>query len=222
MDDYVVYEHKCPNGKRYIGITSQIPNRRFQNGNGYRSNLHFYRAIQKYGWDNIEHQILCKGLDLETAGILEKFYIQKYKSNNSLYGYNNSEGGECGSDGSGKKIYLYTKNWNYVKTFNSIKHCASFFDVGIKYIYEKASKDYVIDNKYIISLKPPKYNSLLRNKYIILYDNKKDFVDLFQTINEAALKIGCSKSTIKRNIYGDCNTINIIKENDYARMLLYA
>ena len=28
------------------------------NGYKYKDNNHFYRAIQKYGWDNIEHQVI--------------------------------------------------------------------------------------------------------------------------------------------------------------------
>ena len=44
---YCVYKHTCPNGKVYIGVTSQNPLRSWNNGNGYRGNEHFYRAIVK-------------------------------------------------------------------------------------------------------------------------------------------------------------------------------
>lgn len=48
---YIVYQHQnLINGKRYFGITSQNPERRWgKNGNGYKSTPHFYSAIQKYG-----------------------------------------------------------------------------------------------------------------------------------------------------------------------------
>lgn len=52
--------HISPSNKRYIGITSQKPEIRWANGKGYSYNKHFYRAIQKYGWDNFEHRILCQ------------------------------------------------------------------------------------------------------------------------------------------------------------------
>ena len=60
MDNYKVYVHVNKiNGKLYIGLTkSKNPNRRWENGNGYRNNILFNRAIQKYGWDSFEHIVL--------------------------------------------------------------------------------------------------------------------------------------------------------------------
>ena len=34
-DAYIVYMHTTPSGKRYIGITAQTVERRWQNGFGY-------------------------------------------------------------------------------------------------------------------------------------------------------------------------------------------
>ena len=64
MNNYTIYMHKNKiNGKVYIGITSQIPTQRWGvNGKNYRSSPHFYSAIQKYGWDNFEHNILLESL----------------------------------------------------------------------------------------------------------------------------------------------------------------
>ena len=57
---YTVYQHKNKiNGKIYIGITSKDPEKRWgHNGYNYKSSSYFYSAIQKYGWDNFEHNIL--------------------------------------------------------------------------------------------------------------------------------------------------------------------
>lgn len=93
---YCVYKHTNKiNGKVYIGQTCQNnPNRRWRNGDGYKCSPLFYNAIQKYGWDNFEHEILENNLSLEQANILEAEFIKKYKSNNSLYGYNITPGGQ--------------------------------------------------------------------------------------------------------------------------------
>ena len=51
-NNYTVYMHISPSNKRYIGITSKSVNKRWNNGLGYIKNDHFWRAIQKYGWNN--------------------------------------------------------------------------------------------------------------------------------------------------------------------------
>lgn len=63
-------------------------------GNGYINCIHFYNAIQKYGWDNFEHIVLIENLSLEMANIIEDELIKKYNTMNSLYGYNMVSGGK--------------------------------------------------------------------------------------------------------------------------------
>ena len=89
---YVLYRHTSPSGKMYIGITSTTPERRWRNGAGYKGCPAFYNAINKYGWENIEHEVLLTDLDRETAEKREREYISKY---NTLvpYGYNLETGG---------------------------------------------------------------------------------------------------------------------------------
>lgn len=97
---YTVYRHTTPSGKVYIGITKQKPEHRWQNGNGYKRNEHFYRAIQKYGWENIKHEIICQApLSAVQAGAIEKYFIHLFDSTNPDKGYNHSIGGECGTLG---------------------------------------------------------------------------------------------------------------------------
>ena len=62
MDNYTVYMHISPSGKKYIGITGQSIERRWGNGTGYKNCISFNRAIEKYGWNNIKHIILYSGL----------------------------------------------------------------------------------------------------------------------------------------------------------------
>lgn len=92
---FCVYRHTCPNGKVYIGITSQNPLRRWNNGNGYQRNPHFWRAIVAYGWNNIRHEILFSDLSKREAEQLEIKLIAEHDSTNSKKGYNISTGGGC-------------------------------------------------------------------------------------------------------------------------------
>lgn len=99
---YFVYMHTSPNNKRYVGITSYTnPKRRWKGGYGYHKNDYFYRAIQKYGWDNFKHEILASGLSKEDACKMEIELIEKYKTRHPEFGYNYSKGGET-SEGCGK------------------------------------------------------------------------------------------------------------------------
>ena len=83
--NWVVYAHKNKiNKKIYIGITGQKPERRWRNGQGYKTSTYFYNAIQKYGWDNFEHIILQFNLTQQEAEEKEKYYIQKYNTLNDI------------------------------------------------------------------------------------------------------------------------------------------
>lgn len=118
---YTVYMHICPNGKKYIGITQRNPKIRWNKGLGYYSNKHFYNAIKKYKWENIEHKILYKNLTKEEAEQKEIKLIAYYKSNQQNYGYNIENGGNHKgkhSDLVKKKIseaQLGEKNHNFNK-----------------------------------------------------------------------------------------------------------
>lgn len=95
MNNYTVYMHISPSGKRYIGITcKKKPEYRWNDGKGYKGNEHFYRAIKKYGWDNFQHIIIAKGLSEDEAKWLEIELIREWDTTNRSKGYNITKGGE--------------------------------------------------------------------------------------------------------------------------------
>lgn len=92
---YYVYKHTFPNNKVYIGITRQEPEKRWKNGLGYNAHQPIMkRAIKKYGWQNIKHEILFENLTKEQACKKEIELITLYDSTNKQKGYNVSQGGE--------------------------------------------------------------------------------------------------------------------------------
>lgn len=104
---WCVYKHTNKvNGKVYIGQTCRKPEKRWRNGEGYKDCTYFYLAIQKYGWDEFEHEIISDGLTLEEANQLEKDLIAKHKSNNKIYGYNLRSGGSDGKLSEETKIKI--------------------------------------------------------------------------------------------------------------------
>lgn len=98
QNNYYIYKHTAPNGKVYIGQTCQKPETRYgKNGYRYKNCTLFYKAIQKYGWDNFKHEILFDGLNAEEANDMEISLISQYRSNESDFGYNLQNGGHNGS-----------------------------------------------------------------------------------------------------------------------------
>ena len=96
---YFFYVHiNKINGKVYVGETKQNPpSKRWKNGKNYKSNKHFTRSIEKFGWDNFEH-IILEECDCTTQEMKEKeqYWIEYYDSRNPLKGYNIAPGGYSG------------------------------------------------------------------------------------------------------------------------------
>ena len=92
---YCIYIHKNKiNNKVYIGQTCQEPEKRWgAQGSNYKKNPYFWSAIQKYGWENFEHNILERNLSLEEANEREQYWIKYYNSTNRNKGYNSQSGG---------------------------------------------------------------------------------------------------------------------------------
>lgn len=121
---WTLYRHTSPSGKVYIGITSKPVTYRWQNGKGYKLCKLFYRAIQKYGWDNIEHEVLFEGLSKQKAEQLEIAIIKHYKG--LQLSYNITDGGEgmLGHHHSAESIQkiknshigrIYTGGWKWTE-----------------------------------------------------------------------------------------------------------
>ena len=93
-NNYTLYLHECPNGKRYYGITKLKPKQRWcSNGNGYKGQYFYKEAIKKFGWNNIKHIIIYNDLSEDEAKQLEQYFIQWYDTTNKKYGYNRNTGG---------------------------------------------------------------------------------------------------------------------------------
>ncbi len=180
MDNqWKVYYHLFPNGKYYIGITSEprVENR-WQNGAGYLTQP-VYEAIKKYGWTNIEHGLIASDLTFEEANNFEALLIKKL---NTILpnGYNATYGGEG-------TTYYSDADFDYIKrkylegyTKNQIKNMSKY---GLWII-----------NKVIDNLDINTQSSEYHHKRLLKYNN----IDVKQIIND--FKSGLTYEEIsKRN-----------------------
>lgn len=94
---YTLYRHvnKIDN-HIYVGICHGDPHMRWgRNGKKYVGCPHFWSAIQKYGWDSFDHEVMLVGLTRQEAMAKEIEFIAYYKSNDREHGYNIDSGGLC-------------------------------------------------------------------------------------------------------------------------------
>lgn len=157
---FCVYKHTTPNGKCYIGITGQNPLKRWQNGNGYKGQV-FYYAIEKYGWDNICHEIISQNLSETEAKKMEIDLIAKYKSNNPEFGYNISSGGNGTHhykdeyvDENNLKHYVrpvcqYDINFNFISEYPSIAIAGEKTNTNIYALSNACNGRLLTSNNYI-------------------------------------------------------------------------
>lgn len=92
---YYLYLHTFPNNKYYVGITRQDVNNRWKkDGKGYKTQKVMWKAIQKYGWNNIKHEIIFESINKKEIEQKERYYITEvYHSNDKKFGYNIESGG---------------------------------------------------------------------------------------------------------------------------------
>lgn len=77
-----------------LGQQDKSLKKRWRGGGGYRNQKAMYEAILKYGWDNIKHIVLISNLKEDMAMEVEKALIEKYSTQDTLYGYNTKNGGQ--------------------------------------------------------------------------------------------------------------------------------
>lgn len=153
LSNYIVYKHTNKiNKKVYIGITSQTPENRWKNGNGYTS-MYFERAIKKYGWDGFEHEIICENLSKKDACNIERILIKSFRSYDPNYGYNKTLGGDGGgmfnkhhSEEAKRKISEARKRDGFTEEHK--KHISESKS-GVKHHLAKPVYQYTKDGKFV-------------------------------------------------------------------------
>jgi len=99
MSFYIYLIHDIINNKVYVG-KAKNPHKRWNkhikiaNGNREKEKFYIHRAISKYGVDNFIFSIIQTLYNENEANMAETYWIKFYQSNNTHYGYNQTEGGE--------------------------------------------------------------------------------------------------------------------------------
>ena len=198
------------NNKVYIGITQQCLNIRWQQHkcNSNKKSYHLYNAIKKYGFSNFNIEVIFEASTKEEMFEKEIYFINLYKSNESLYGYNNSSGGESSRKGCKLTLQQRKKISEYQKT-------------RIRNPLSKETKEKIgLKNKGLIRSDELKEKwSIYRkgkpakNKRKIILNKK----NIFNSLTEASMETGISINSISNNLKGLSNLTKIGKWEYYQQ-----
>lgn len=205
-NNWILYKHTCPDSKVYIGITSNLQKRWSSYGRQYAHCINFFTAICRYGWDNIEHEILKEGLTREEAGELEKLYIKELRACEPKYGYNMTMGGFGCKKGVWRKINQYDINGNYIASFNSMADASRKLNID-RHSINKVVKKYsgrTTAGGYIFRYEGDSLDLHLLEvenvncKKVYQLNDFKEIVCKYESIKDAASSIGVNHSSISK------------------------
>lgn len=140
--NHYVYQHVTPDGMYYFGVT-KVLNRRWEESRYKQTSLQPY--IEKWGWENIRHDILLRELTYEEARITENMLIVTAREDGCCI--NERRSGFIKKDEK-----EYHKQWYNENKEDYLEKCK-------KYVSENKEKrkEYLIKNRDIIREKRRKY-----------------------------------------------------------------
>ena len=200
-----IYCYTSPSGKKYIGKTkTDLKTRAKKNFVGYKGCVAFYNAIQKYGWENFEVEIL-EECPIEVLLEAETQYILDMDTTNPDKGYN------IVTDyyeflATLKKIPVYSYDGEtgiFIEKFDSISDAERAMGVyrgSIRRIINSPThhvRNRLWKTEFFQSVPIVKNNVQATSKKVYQYDPKTgDFLKEFSSIREAARQTGYDRNTI--------------------------
>ena len=225
---YKVYRHISPSGRVYVGITKLSLSFRWNQGRGYKRCKLFYRAIQKYGWDNFIHEVVLDKITKSEAIYTEKYLIRWYKMHN--ISYNITDGGESTigfhmpedakkkiskfvSEFHKKPVLQYNISGEFIREYPSALEASKFLGFGKTSVSNCASgrrrenilHGYIFVYKENIKTLSQRMELCEEHwkKYKIVQYKGNNIIGIFDSIKEAGRSTGINPTCIRKNIRGE-------------------
>ena len=186
MNSWTIYEHTSPSGKVYVGITSLPVNVRWQHGAGYPRCKLFYKAILKYGWDNLTHTIIASNLGEKTAKNMEKDLIAYYKRKGISYNITKGWDGVLGVPKTKEDIERVRNIWKGKKIPQEIRNKMSKSRKGVK-----------LSPSHIENIRASKLGNKNGNKALVMIKNDVVVAE-YESCVAAAKALGTHPNCISR------------------------
>ena len=222
--NYCVYVHTSHSGKMYVGQTKKKPEERWgKNGirylhkrkNGKYMHIAFARAILKYGWDNIEHEVIASNLTKEEADNFERLLIEKLNTMNPKYGYNCKEGG-AGGNFSEETLKKMSESHKGIKQSEETKRKRAEkisgennYNYG-KHLSEETRKKIseTLKGNVISESTRKKLSDSMKGRYlgvnsscakkIVQYDMRGNLIKIWDSISDAARELNVNASSLAK------------------------
>lgn len=227
MRTYKIYKAtNLIDGKSYVGKTSNFSERKWQHERCYKKeDCKFHRAIQKYGKENFEWQIIGHANTLEEAYVLEKKYIDLFQTYGTG-GYNMTKGGAGGSMWNARPVVRLTLDGNFVSRYDSASeakkdgfHTNSVIDSCNSNHIRCKDSIFMYEDEYLLNgtrkYEKPKHSCC---KAVIQCDLDGNYVNKFQSLTEASKKTGTSRTSISGVLskkYKTANNFIFVYEKDF-------
>lgn len=233
--NYCVYVHTSPSGKMYVGQTGKTPEERWgkdgyrylsKRKNGEYTHPAFARAILKYGWDNIDHEIVASNLTKNEADNFEKLLIEKLNTMSANGGYNCKEGGVGGSF-SEETLKRMSESHKGIKQSEETKRKRAEklrgennYNYG-KHLPEDTRKKIseTLKGNVVSESTKKKLSDSMRGKYlgvksscakkIVQYDMQGNLIKIWDSISDAARELKANPANIAKCCYDDNNNKTI-------------
>lgn len=214
---WIIYAYTFPNGKRYVGKSKRsLPRRQGSDFNRYRNCPALWNAIQKYGIDSIEQEIIIDDyMTDEDASNVEQEFIELYRTNCNRYnnpkmGYNLTDGGE-GLNGwhpdeerlrvLREQMYLFHEQRRGTHHSEEAKRKMREAKLGIKRgpMSDETKRKIAIANcRENMSEETARRRSAAVKKKVLATNNDTGEEIIFNSVEEAASYFGVRDSSIAR------------------------
>lgn len=181
-----------PNGRRYVGKTKDLSRRiglylRFGGSECVQG------AIDEFGWDSVDIEILCRVSTSDSANlelclsILEIKYIREYDSTSPERGYNKSLGGEVlgipieylttdsgvikSLSSQSKTVLVYDLRGDFVSEEESISRCAYVYGIDEETLRGSIGRNTPCKGKWYFRFK--RYDYIPKNIEVDYYEERE-------------------------------------------------
>lgn len=207
-----IYKYTSPSGKGYVGQTIRsLKERAKKNGVGYLPCTVFFRAIQKYGFENFKVEILGE-FRIEILDEKEKEFILK-ENTLAPNGYNLQKGGAVNWIRKNPYINQFDLDGNFIKQYKTVIEAADDNDCAYQAISAVLNKRRPQYNGFIYRYdtepKPePFQTKKTHGRITAQYDLEGNLIATYKSASEAARATGGNARNIRLVCDGKRKTTN--------------